>query len=96
MTCASQNKRQIVEFELISNKKVKSALWGNFLLKKNTKKLGKSKTCQFVKRCKMNVHFSVGTTNLSTHLGRHHKIITEIYVFCFIKKTKQQHKHTKK
>ena len=74
ITCASQSKQQIVEFELISIKKAKSALWGNFNRKiwQNPKKT-----------CKMDVHFRVGITNLSTHLSRHHKMITEDYVFCF-------------
>ena len=42
----------------------------------------------------MDVHFSVGTINLSIHLSCHHKIITEVYVFCFLLKKPTQKTQT--
>lgn len=62
------------EFELIENEKAKSKIWAEFNLRKR-KSTGKIEDGVAVcKKCKMDIRYSGGTTNLNTHLNRHHKI----------------------
>ena len=62
------------DFELIENERAKSKIWAEFNLKKR-KSTGKIEDGIAVcKKCKMDIRYSGGTTNLNTHLTRHHKI----------------------
>lgn len=65
------------DFEFVNNEKAKSKVWENFQLKKR-KSSGKiQEGIALCKKCKMEVRYSGGTTNLNTHLTRHHKMILQ-------------------
>ena len=57
------------EVELLKNEKAKSAIWGHFNLKKNQKIVNNVVVCNF---CKKTIKNSGGTTNLASHMRRHH------------------------
>ena len=70
----SSSVRMSEEFEIIANPRGKSAIWMHFGLKRK-KEDGEVYTGVAVcKKCKMEVKNSGGTTNLNTHLERHHKV----------------------
>lgn len=62
------------EYDFIPNSKGKSAVWGYFSLKRKRETSDVVENVAFCNRCKTAVKCGGGTTNLKTHLERHHKI----------------------
>ncbi|XP_078331137.1 E3 SUMO-protein ligase ZBED1-like [Crassostrea virginica] len=58
------------EVELFKNEKAKSAIWGHFKLKKENQKIVNNvAVCNI---CNETIKYSGGTTNLASHMRRHH------------------------
>ena len=60
------------EFELVENQKAKSDLWDHFLLKRNKKWNTIQQGQAVCRHCNAEVKHANGTTNLATHMARHH------------------------
>ena len=63
------------DFKLIKHVKGKSIVWQHFSLKRKRESLEVLENVAFCNRCQAPVKCGGGTTNLSTHLERHHKIM---------------------
>ncbi|XP_021345367.1 zinc finger BED domain-containing protein 1-like [Mizuhopecten yessoensis] len=61
-------------FSIIPNKKAKSDIWQHFGLKQYKEKTSVEPGVAVCKKCRTEVKYSGGTTNLGVHLDRHHKM----------------------
>ena len=60
------------EFDFVQNKKAKSNVWNHFWLKCNKKTKKTIESLAICRHCEQEVENSGGTTNLTSHLNRHH------------------------
>ena len=62
--------------QLVPNKKAKSDVWGHFGIKMNKQTQKPVENVVICKHCDNPVKYCGGTTNLSSHLNRHHPSAT--------------------
>ena len=66
-------------YELVKNLKGKSKVWSHFSLKRKKETYEIAENVAVCDRCHTLVKYSGGTTNLTTHLERHHKILKQVH-----------------
>ena len=62
-------------YVIVKNRKAKSSVWEHFGLKKRRLDQVVDKSLAVCRRCNVTVKTSGGTTNLTTHLRRHHPLL---------------------
>jgi hypothetical protein len=75
MSCIRYNvitKMAACAYELVKTTKAKSSVWNRFSLKREFSTNTIDKTVAVCNLCKTEIKHAGGTTNLSTHLRRHH------------------------
>ena len=63
-------------FQLVPNKKAKSDVWGHFWIKMNRQTQKHVENVASYRHCDRSVKYRKGTTNLLSHLNRHHPSAT--------------------